>query len=313
MRTYTGTPEHVRDLKAVEGTSLSSLTDASSVVISSVGFPALSGYNGKRFAASLAATERYTAADVRQIVMFDTSSHYHVPLELARRGAVVVPAPRPGLATPYLDAAHLVRLHAGEGVYVIKSEADKPLTADDVNTLNHALDGQYDLVVGDRTDNCLSTLTDIQHRTEAAIDATLAQTLGIPHGASSGVQAYGPAALDLFLRYEEQIPSADSPAGIMLGNNWKYLIQVPALAQEMGLAVGSVYLDFEYDAEMIEAEHKPALTLKRLEQLLLMLEGGYEVAAMLGFQSGYRPLDADRQQGSAQLLGSLRSLVAAVS
>lgn len=309
MHTYTA-PNYIRGLAAVEGTNLSSLAGANRVVISSVGFPKLSGYNGRRFEASLKATTQYTDGGVKQLVMFDTSSDPAVPKELARHGAIVVPTPRPGLATPYLDAAHLVRLHVGPAVDVFKAEADKPLTLDDINRLTAALE-RYDMVVGDRTNGCLGSLTDSQHGVEAIIDATLAGMLDIPHGASSGVQAYGPAALDLFLRYEEQIPSPESPHGIMLGNNWKYLIQVPTLALAMDLKVGGVRLDFRYDAEMVAAEQTPALTLKRLEQLLLMLQGGYEVAAMLGIETSYRPLNTNQQKGLAQLLTNLREVVAA--
>lgn len=296
-------PSHLHDLTAVEGTSLKSLASAPIVAISSVTFLKLGGYDGKRFEASLAATEAYTEAGVRQLVLFGDKSNYRVPQELARRGAIVVPTPRNGLATPYLDAAQLVRHYAGSSACVLKAEGDKLLTAASLTAIRDGL-SRYDVVVGDRMPASMASMSPIQERTEALLDALLPGLLGIPHGASSGVQAYTPEGLKLFLRYEEVLER--------LGNNWKYLLYVPAMARELGLRVGSAIIDVAYDAEMVQAENTPALVLKRLEQLLLMLEGGYEISAMVnGDTHGYDKPDDVRLDLAQQQLTTLRELVTA--
>jgi hypothetical protein len=293
---------HVRGLAAAEKTDLASLSGAPLVAVSSVQYERLTGYEGARFEATLAATDAYREAGVPQLVMFGERSHYQVPQELARRGAVVVPTPRPGLATPYLDAAHLVRLHAGVQANVLKAEGDKLITAEALSAIEAALH-TYGVVVGDRSTYGLESMTPIQHRTEAIIDAILAGLLDIPHGASSGVQAYTPEGLRVFLEYEGLLDT--------LGNNWKYLVYVPAQAGNQGISVGSVELDLVYDAEMVKAEDTESLTLKRLEQLLLMLEGGFEVCGLI-FNDGalYRPPSEDRLAAANAMMASLRTLVA---
>ncbi len=272
-------PEHIRALTSAAGTKLTILSGAPLVAINSVQFARLTGYEGTRFQACLAAADAYSEAGVPQIVMVDGRSHYQVPIELAKRGAIVVTTLRPGLATPYLDAAQLVRLHAGPRASVLKAEGDKLLTAAALSEIKTAL-SFYDVVVGDRTLESLESLSAIQQRTEALIDAIFELLLDIPHGASSGVQAYTPKGLQMFLNYENFLGS--------LGNNWKYLAYTPAIALQQGLPVGSAMLDLAYDADTVKAEDTPALALKRLEQLMLMLEGGYEVlAAVYDSDQGY--------------------------
>jgi hypothetical protein len=294
-------PDHVYSLAGAENTNLHDLAGAPLVAVSSAMFEKLTGYNRVRFDACVAATESYTRAGVRQLVMVDDRSDYRVPQELARRGAIVVPTPRPGLATPYLDAVQLVRLHAGPTANVLKAEGDKLITAENLTAIEAALHS-YDVVVGDRSVSSLESMSPIQQRTEAIIDATLAGLLGIPHGASSGVQAYTPHGLRVFLAYEDVLDK--------LGNNWKYLLYVPAIAINNGLHVGNVMLDLSYDAQMVSAENTPTLTLKRLEQLLLMLEGGYEVATFISGSSFDYGLSAEQRHNLAEAqLRELRMLV----
>ena len=293
-------PEHVRTLSGAVKTELGNLSGAPLVAISSVQFERLTGYEGARFEACLAAAEAYAEAGVQQLVMFGERSHYQVPQELARRGAIVVVTPRPGLATPYLDAAQLVRLHAGPNSNVLKAEGDKLLTADGLCAIEAALHS-YDVVVGDRTPASMATMSPIQQRTEAILDATFENVLEIPHGASSGVQAYTPRGLQVFLSYEQVLDT--------LGNNWKYLLYVPAYAAYQGLRVGSALVDIVYDAAMVAAEDNAGLTLKRLEQLPLMLEGGYEVATLVDSDSrGYNQPTADRMAAANSQLATLRAL-----
>jgi hypothetical protein len=268
----TNLPHHLRGIAAVEKTDLSNLNGAPLVAISSVSFPKLTGYSGERFQACLAATDSYTEAGVPQLVMFGTDSHYTVPMELARRGAIVVPTPRPGLATPYLDAVHLVRQYAGEEACVLKAEGDKLINAHSLNAIRNGL-RRYDVVVGDRTQDSMESMPPIQQRTEALLDATFTHVLEIPNGASSGVLALTPQGIQTFLGYEQLLD--------VLGNNWKYLLWVPAHARWSGLNIGSAQVDIAYDPGMVAAEDNSAQAFKRLEQLVLMLEGCYEVMELV--------------------------------
>ena len=305
-------PEHVRTLTAVEGTNLGSLAGAPLVAISSVKFnhldpdatDPLRRYEALRYLASLAATRAYANAGVPQIVMFDQNSDYRVPKGFAENGAIVVPTPRPGLARPYLDAAQLVRLHAGPNASALKAEADKLIDEVSLAQIAKMLEDGYDVLVGDRTAESMATLAAIQHLTEALIDSYIPAVLNVPHGASCGVQAYSPMGLAEFLAYEQYLP--------LLGDNWKYLISTPALASQHGLTVGSVPVMVSYDAAMVAAEDNPAIIFKRLEQLAVMLEGGIEIADVLGYSNPeHQPPDTDRRKLAGEALARLRTLTAA--
>ena len=237
--------------------------------------------------------------------MVDGQSHYEVASRLAQYGAIVVPTPRPGLATPYLDAAQLVQVHAGPDAAVLKAEADKLLDEVSLAAIVRLLSNCQQVLVGDRTPESMESMTPIQHRTEALIDALIAMILGIPHGTSSGVQAYHGRGLQVFLSYEAELENG-------LGNNWKYLIRTPYFARQIGLNVNQVPVNVTYDPEMVAAENTPTMTLKRLEQLLLMLEGALELESRKSLdKQQYRPLSAERMGLAEQMLAMLRQQVAA--
>lgn len=302
-------PEHVRSLSAAYG-DLASLADQQLVAISSVKFGHLDPsspnlmqrYEALRYQASLKATAAYAAVGVPQIVMVDGGSFYRVPRDFADSGAIVVQTPRPGLATPYLDAANLVRLHGGPKSSVLKAEADKFIPPQSLALITHMLEDGLDVLVGDRTASSMDTMTGIQHRTEALIDSLAPAILDVPHGASCGVQAYSPAGLNELLAYEDLLG--------MLGNNWKYLLSTPALAAQHGLRVAAVRVNIRYDDAMVAAEDNPVITLKRLEQLLLMLEGVMEIANWLHYSSGHMAPSAERVAQAATSLRHLGALVA---
>jgi hypothetical protein len=307
-------PDHVRALTAVEKTSLADLAGSPLVAISSVKFNHLDPdatdpmrrYEALRYLASLAATRAYANAGVPQIVMFDQDSDYRVPQGFAQNGAIVVPTPRPGLARPYLDAAQLVRLHAGPNASALKAEADKLIDTVSLAQIAKMLEDGSDVLVGDRTAESMATLAAIQHFTEALIDTLVPAVLDVPHGASCGVQAYSPDGLEAFLAYEHYLP--------VLGDNWKYLISTPALAAQRGLSVSSVPVMVSYDAAMVAAENNPAIIFKRLEQLAVMLEGAIEIADVLGFSNPeHSPPDTDRRKLAGEALSQLSTLMAAAS
>lgn len=295
-------PDYLRDLRAGEDTDLATLSGASLVVISSVRFTELTGYEAVRFQACLRATRAYARAGVIQLVMVDPASDHHVAAELARHGAIVVATPRSGLARPYLDAARLVQFHAGPQAYIVKAEGDKAITGSDIAKMGTALKIN-DVVVGDRSAYSMASMTPIQQRTEADIDAALAMMLGLPHGLSFGVQGYAREGIGVLLGYEEHLAS--------LGDNWKYLLYTPAIASMKHLTVGGVTLDVQYDPSMVAAEAESSVqTLKRLEQVLTMVEGALEVVGLVyaGYY-GYRPPTKERLQEAAAQVTALRLLV----
>lgn len=290
--------------------SFAELSGAPVVAISSVKFNNINGptaddpmgYETARFQASLAASRAYKDAGIPQIVMFDTASHYQVPIEFGRAGAIVVPTPRSGLATPYLDAARLVQMYSGDDTAVLKAEADKLISPASLYAIRRLLHEGFDVLVGDRSVHSMETMSPMQQRTETALDATISSILDIPRGASSGVQVYGPNALAILLNYEGEMEA--------LGNNWKYLVFVPAAAEQMGLKVTGVEIEVLYDAAMVAAENTTALHLKRLEQLLAMIEGSHQVAELLFGDETYLAPTDDRLAESEAALKALRAAAA---
>lgn len=300
-------PDHLRNVQVSYG-DIRDLSGAGLVAVSSVKFESIDGptssdplgYETARFNASLRATEAYAAAGVPQIVMVDNQSHYLVPVKFGKAGAIVVRTPRPGLATPYLDGARLAQVYAGPSVSVLKAESDKKPDAGTIAVINDQLHADYEVLVGDRTVDSLESMSAAQQRPETVLDSVIAAVLDIPRGASSGVQAYSPAGLEVFLAYEGLIPK--------LGNNWKYLLHTPAAALRQGLDVTDVPVNVIYDEAMVAAENTPALTLKRLEQLLVMLEGALEVSALFGDDLGYLAPSQERMAIANGMLATLREL-----
>ncbi len=286
------------------------LSGAPMVAVSSVKFNNIDGptdddpmgYETARFQASLAASEAYANAGVPQIVMFDETSDYRVPNQFSRAGALAVRTPRSGLATPYLDAARLAQMHGGKDSSVLKAEADKLLTRASLAKIRRLLEEGYDVLVGDRSVQSMETMSPMQQRTESALDAAISSILSIPRGASSGVQAYSPQGVETFLDYEGRIDE--------LGNNWKYLLFVPFAAERMGLKVTGVDIEVIYDAAMVAAENTTALHLKRLEQLLTMVEGAHQVESLLYGSGLYLAPTEDRLAESETALKTLRAAAA---
>lgn len=288
-------PQYVQHVGAEHGARLDNLRDEPLIAISSVLYADLCGYNGKRFNACVAASAAYQEAGIPQIVMVDQRSHPAVVPDLAKNGALVVltPKDRQGVATPYLDAAQIARFHGGPRTSVLKAEADKLMTRADLMAIDHAL-GRYEIVVGDRSQRCLESMTPMQQRTESLIDAILAEILDIPRGASSGVQAYSPKGLTWLLEYEHLLGK--------LGNTWKYLLYAPAAAVRNHREVGGVKLDFCYDPEMVKAEEDDLpTTAKRADQLMLMLEGAFEVQDIVRGDGDhcYKPPTNERKAAAA--------------
>lgn len=307
-------PHYIRGLTAAYG-DLSSLRGASRVAISSVRFthvggPSASdptGYERVRFYASLRASARYAALGVPQIVMNSADSHRVVGKAFGEHGAIVVPTPegREGHATPYLDAARLVRLHGGtpgKPAAVLKAEGDKKLDGRGLAGIDERLDRGYDVIIADRGPHSMQSMTPMQQRTESLMDDLFPRLLGIPGDATCGLQVYaGGNGVNTLLAYEDVLGK--------LGNTWKYLLYVPVLARMRGLRVTSVPVDLRYDPEMVAAEMTPAVDFKRMEQLLVMLEGGQEVAQMFNLGGkDYAPLEEERSRLANGALAQLRTL-----
>lgn len=266
--------------------SVAKFRNAPLVVISSVMFVNIEpgSYERVRLQASLRASEGYAAADVPQIVMVDPRSHPSVMDEFEKRGALVVPTPRSGLARPYLDAARVAQFYAGQDVCIIKTEADKLLQSVDIARFDNLLvGGVYDVLVGMRSNESMNSMSPMQQCTERVLDMVLPQVLpGVPRGVSSGVQGYGPRGLKVFLEYEAELER--------LGDNWKYLLSVPYLAHQRNLLLSEAPINPIYHPAMVAAENRPDMHFKRLTQLLVMLEGALQIADFKGMPTERRAL-----------------------
>jgi hypothetical protein len=300
---HTTIPEHLRGIKLLG--SARRLPEAPLVAITSVRFVDSTGYEGARFAASLAASRAFREAGVPQIVMVDPASHAGVAPAFLDRDSIVVSTPRSGLARPYLDAAQIVLHYAGPEAGALKAEPDKRFTSEGLQEIARLLGDGCDVVVGDRTSASMQSMSPAQQATEAVLDAVIQKLLGIPHGVTSGVQAYGPLGLGVFLGYERLLKK--------YGDNWLYLLTTPLIAAEQEfMHVTSTPVEIIYDRGMVDAENTPALTLKRLEQMLIMLEGALRAADdLLPSKPSYTKPEPDRRQMADVMLATLRELVAA--
>lgn len=295
-------PEHINDINiTADNDFFTMLSEDQLVVISSVYFGSVEGYDGVRFEASLKASRAYREAEIPQIVMVDPRSHKSVRPEFEATGALVGSTVRPGHATPYIDAAWLARWFSGPEVRVIKAEADKLLTARTIGKFEYLLN-EYAVLVGKRSRASMESMSPIQERTEGVMDSTLSLILpGVPEGVTSGVQGYSPVGLEYLFKYEEHLE--------WLGNLWLYLLTCPFEAHKDGLLVGNVEVDIEYDQAMVAAEATLSTTLKRLEQNLVMPEGALKIAAAF-LDASPHILKEQRLGMAADMLGSLRQAVA---
>jgi hypothetical protein len=201
------------------------------------------------------------------LIVSDGGSPEFVKAAFRQRGATVIDASRPGLATQYLDAVHYILENGGGSASLLKLEPEKAAMLENggLERIMAAL-AKYDIVVIGRTDAAIATLPSMQRRTEL-LGGKFMERLGLPADALSGGRAFTPRGVEEWLRYERLI--LEDPAKY---NNWLYLYLVPLWAMAQGLSVGGTLVDLYHPKEMVEEEEgNSAFDAKRIEQLRMQI------------------------------------------
>ncbi len=225
---------------------------------------------GTRFDLALETIDGYRETKL-PLVVVDASPSKEVADIFSNRGAIVVPAPRPGLATQYIDGAKFA-LERGAN-RLLKQEPEKTGMSKFSQVINDALD-DFDVLVIGRTDEGLRSLPPTQARTEKMAGWLLEQHLGFPPDALSGGRAFTARGAEHLVNYDVE----------QYGNNWMYLYTSVLDARQAGHAVGGILVDLIHPPKMTAEETNNAIfDTKRYQQFFLQMD-------MLLGKGGYEPL-----------------------
>lgn len=194
------------------------------------------------------------------LVVVDGSPDDKVAGALRARGATVLTARQPGIASQRQEGARYVLGQGGDKI--ITHEPEKPSTPAIAREVADMLDDHSIVVVG-RTERSKESMPPFQRRTEELAGWVLEHTLGLPADALAGPRGYNRQGMQHLLRYPSDRPGM---------NNWIYMYDNPLAARANGERVGDIQADLMYPEAQVEQETgNPAFDKKRYEQFALQL------------------------------------------
>ena len=195
------------------------------------------------------------------LVVVDGSPDDKVAGALRARGATVLTARQPGIASQRQEGAQYVLDQGGDKI--ITHEPEKPSTPAIAREVADMLDDHSIVVVG-RTERSKESMPPFQRRTEELAGWVLERTLGLPADALAGPRGYNRQGMQHLLRYPSDRPGM---------NNWIYMYDNPLAARANGERVGDIQADLMYPEAQVEQETgNPAFDRKRYEQFALQLK-----------------------------------------
>ena len=194
------------------------------------------------------------------LVVVDGSPDDKVAGALRARGATVLTARQPGIASQRQEGAQYVLDQGGDKI--ITHEPEKPSTPAIAREVADMLDDHSIVVIG-RTERSKESMPPFQRRTEELAGWVLERTLGLPADALAGPRGYNRQGMQHLLRYPSDRPGM---------NNWIYMYDNPLAARANGERVGDIQADLMYPEAQVEQETgNPAFNRKRYEQFALQL------------------------------------------
>lgn len=194
------------------------------------------------------------------LVVVDGSPDNKVAGALRARGATVLTARQPGIASQRQEGARYVLGQGGDKI--ITHEPEKPSTPAIAREVADMLDDHSIVVIG-RTERSKESMPPFQRRTEELAGWVLEHTLGLPADALAGPRGYNRQGMQHLLRYPSDRPGR---------NNWIYMYDNPLAARANGERVGNIQADLMYPEAQVEQETgNPAFDRKRYEQFALQL------------------------------------------
>lgn len=194
------------------------------------------------------------------LVVVDGSPDDKVAGALRARGATVLTARQPGIASQRQEGARYVLGQGGDKI--ITHEPEKPSTPAIAREVADMLDDHSIVVIG-RTERSKESMPPFQRRTEELAGWVLERTLGLPADALAGPRGYNRQGIQHLLRYPSDRPGR---------NNWIYMYDNPLAARANGERVGEIQADLMYPEAQVEQETgNPAFDRKRYEQFALQL------------------------------------------
>ena len=194
------------------------------------------------------------------LVVVDGSPDDKVAGALRARGATVLTARQPGIASQRQEGARYVLGQGGDKI--ITHEPEKPSTPAIAREVADMLDDHSIVVIG-RTERSKESMPPFQRRTEELAGWVLERTLGLPEDALAGPRGYNRQGMPHLLRYPSDRPGM---------NNWIYMYDNPLAARDNGERVGDIQADLIYPEAQVEQETgNYAFDRKRYEQFALQL------------------------------------------
>ena len=194
------------------------------------------------------------------LVVVDGSPDDKVAGALRARGATVLAAQQPGIASQRQEGARYVLQEGGDKI--ITHEPEKPSTPGIARAVAEMLDDHSIVVIG-RTERSKESMPPFQRRTEELAGWVLEHTLGLPADALAGPRGYNRQGIQHLLSYPSDRPGM---------NNWMYMYNnlLKAMANEE--RVGEIQADLMYPELQVEQETgNPAFDRKRYKQFALQL------------------------------------------
>ena len=194
------------------------------------------------------------------LVVVDGSPDNKVAGALRARGATVLTARQPGIASQRQEGTRYVLGQGGDKI--ITHEPEKPSTPAIAREVADMLDDHSIVVIG-RTERSKESMPPFQRRTEELAGWVLERTLGLPADALAGPRGYNRQGMQHLLRYPSDRPGM---------NNWIYMYDNPLAARANGERVGDIRADLMYPEAQVEQETgNPDFDRKRYEQFALQL------------------------------------------
>lgn len=215
--------------------------------------------NDIRFEIALDTANQWKGLEL-PLVVVDGSPDNKVAGALRARGATVLAARQPGIASQRQEGAQYVLDQGGDKI--ITHEPEKPSTPAIAREVADILDDHSIVVIG-RTERSKESMPPFQRRTEELAGWVLERTLGLPADALAGPRGYNRQGMQHLLRYPSDRPGR---------NNWIYMYDNPLAARANGERVGDIQADLIYPKSQVEQETgNPAFDRKRYEQFALQL------------------------------------------
>lgn len=215
--------------------------------------------NDIRFEIALDTANQWKGLEL-PLVVVDGSPDNKVAGALRARGATVLTARQPGIASQRQEGAQYVLDQGGDKI--ITHEPEKPSTPAIAREVADMLDDHSIVVIG-RTERSKESMPPFQRRTEELAGWVLERTLGLPADALAGPRGYNRQGMQHLLRYPSDRPGM---------NNWIYMYDNPLAARANGERVGDIQADLMYPEAQVEQETgNPAFDRKRYEQFALQL------------------------------------------